>query len=109
MERDQEDAEWARKIKARDNHACVICDRTNVYLESHHLNCYSKYPNERLDLQNGICVCRRCHQTFHKLHGKEHTTKFQFQQFVKTAEIFKKLLSSEHPPDFLSVVEKEQE
>lgn len=107
MERDQEDAEWARKIKSFYHHECQICGAENVYLESHHLNCYSKYPEERLDLSNGTCLCKRCHDRFHAIYHKEHTTKFQFEQFRKTAEIFKKILSSE-ATDTTSKVEKEE-
>jgi 5-methylcytosine-specific restriction endonuclease McrA len=109
MERDQEDAEWSRMVKARDHYTCAICGSSGGDLESHHLNCYSKYPDERLDVGNGITLCHTCHQgRFHKVYGKEHTTKYQFEQFMKTAEIFKKLLSSEHPPDFISIVEEEE-
>jgi len=85
---------WAKAVKVRDNFTCQICSRRGVYLESHHLNAWHTFPNERFDLENGSCLCFRCHRNFHDTYGSGENTKWQFEQFKKVAEKFHRMLSS---------------
>ena len=89
---DKRHIRWAKDVKARDNYECQICRATNVYLHSHHLNSYDVFVNQRYDINNGITLCFRCHTEFHLIFSKGRNTKFQFEQYKKSIEIFKKVL-----------------
>lgn len=55
---------WANVIKNRDK-SCKKCNSI-VNLQSHHIKSYSKYPELRFDLENGILLCNICHAKEHE-------------------------------------------
>ena len=55
---------WKKKVYKRDNHHCRNCD-SDSNLIAHHLLSFSKFPQFRFDLWNGITVCRKCHGEIH--------------------------------------------
>lgn len=78
--------DWRKAVFARDNYTCQHCGKKNgfgesIYLECHHLNCFKDFECQRLDVDNGITLCKQCHMLFHSLYGKKHTTKEQFEEF----------------------------
>lgn len=83
---------WSKDIKIRDEFRCRICNRINVYLESHHLNSWATYPDQRYSLENGVCLCQRCHQLFHATFQKAGCTAYQFRQFQQIINIFKSII-----------------
>lgn len=50
-------------VKARDNHRCRWCGRTNVHVDLHHI----RYRRGVVDdvPENLICLCRTCHSFVH--------------------------------------------
>jgi 5-methylcytosine-specific restriction endonuclease McrA len=86
---DQEAAEWAKAIKERDNRVCQLCGRYGISLHSHHLNCWSSFPTQRYELENGICLCEDCHNGFHNVYGRGKNTKYQFEQYKQSYNIIK--------------------
>ena len=59
---------WARDVKIRDNIKCQACGEVWGRLHSHHIKYFSKYPELRFELSNGITLCITCHKLVHK-HG----------------------------------------
>ena len=75
---------WAREVKIRDHYQCVICGARGVELESHHLNAWASFPDERYDLENGVTLCKaHCHEMFHEIYGKGKNTGEQFEEFER--------------------------
>jgi len=99
---DPEFERWARAVKVNDDFTCQICSAKGVYLEAHHKNGWNAFPDERYDLDNGVTLCKRCHDRFHETYGYGGNTKYQFDEYSKVAELLRKLASKENPPDFLS-------
>ena len=55
--------EWTKKIISRGK--CEKCGATNN-LEAHHIIKWADYPKGRIDVNNGMCLCHRCHTEEHK-------------------------------------------
>ena len=76
---------WSLAVKERDNFTCVRCGSTKRRFNSHHLNCFIDHPDERYDINNGVCLCVPCHKEFHSKYGLR-TTKMDFEDWRKTWE-----------------------
>jgi hypothetical protein len=89
---DEEYKKWSRAVKVASNFCCELCGATKVYLESHHKNAWSSFPEQRYLLQNGISLCKYHHDTFHKIYNKGGNTEFQWKEFAETYNILKKIV-----------------
>ena len=72
---------FVKQVLRRDNYSCQITGKRDAKLEVHHLNCYSKFKEERTDINNGITLSKEIHRLFHKIYGNKHNTKEQFEEF----------------------------
>jgi 5-methylcytosine-specific restriction endonuclease McrA len=57
---------WSKLILQRDNYTCQNCGQIGGRLEAHHIKEFSKYPQLRKVLSNGITLCKNCHKKLHK-------------------------------------------
>lgn len=63
---------WSAAIKKLDNYMCKLCD-SRENLNAHHIMPKSEYPELSLDLDNGITLCVKCHETTHGFNiGDKH-------------------------------------
>lgn len=53
---------WSTAIRSRDG-ACVACGKTNCRLEAAHIM-GRRYRTLRWSLDNGITLCKPCHQVY---------------------------------------------
>lgn len=74
---------WRRKVYERDDFTCLMCSQFGVYLNAHHIQTFSKYPERRFDINNGITLCVPCHN-FTK--GKEADYEERFFDILKKYE-----------------------
>ncbi len=67
---DQE--QWIKDIFKRDDFTCQFCrKRSNGELNAHHIFFFAKYPDLRMNPDNGITFCKPCHKVVHKCIGFE--------------------------------------
>lgn len=71
MRHSTEYSEWRNKVFKRDNYTCQICGQTGGDLNAHHKKSFKNYPKQRLNVNNGITLCIKCHKKVHKgeIHG----------------------------------------
>lgn len=51
---------WSRAVRDRDGNKCFLCG-SNEHLQAHHILPKHGWKEYRLDLQNGIALCAKCH------------------------------------------------
>ena len=71
----KKDIEWRKSIWIRDDYTCQKCGIKGgcgkaVILNAHHIKSYSKYPECRYDMNNGITLCIDCHKLTDNYGGK---------------------------------------
>lgn len=64
---DKDYQHWRKTVLARDHHACRYCGAEGklTKLAAHHIKPYETYPDLRLDVDNGLTLCRSCHMHEH--------------------------------------------
>jgi len=77
-----ENDKWRNSIHKRDKFTCMVCGKMGGYLHVHHIYNYADYKNLRLDIDNGITMCKKCHREFHRIYGDRNTSRQQFNEYA---------------------------
>lgn len=72
---------WRYDVMAKANFTCDKCGIRGGSLVAHHLNAFASYPDQRFNVNNGVCLCKECHNEFHVKYSKGNNTKGQYQEF----------------------------
>lgn len=72
---------WSKEVRLRDHYCCDVCGRKNVGMHAHHKNAWANYPDQRYDIENGVTLCKDCHDRFHDTYGKGQNTEEQYNEF----------------------------
>lgn len=76
---------WREAIFIKDNWICQRCKISGGHLHPHHIFNFASYFDLRFDISNGITLCKKCHDEFHKKYGYKNNTKEQIIEFLNYA------------------------
>lgn len=71
---------WRRDVFIRDSFTCCMCHSTGGNLNAHHIKKFSDYPELRLDINNGVTLCKSCHVS---VTNKEEEYENMFSDLLK--------------------------
>lgn len=66
---------WRLAVLEREHFRCQRCGKParnkehGWGLDCHHILSWAKHPEARFDVDNGMALCRTCHQLRHKMEG----------------------------------------
>lgn len=77
---------WRTSVYERDNYVCQCCGNQGR-LNAHHIYPFSSYGLLRYNINNGITLCTKCHDStqegsFHNLYGTHDTTPEQLREYI---------------------------
>lgn len=58
-------AEWRKSVFERDDYICQSCYIRGGVLHAHHVMPFSKFPEVRFSLKNGLTLHKKCHHALH--------------------------------------------
>lgn len=63
--------EWRKKVYARDSYLCKMpgCNSKSKIIAAHHIFPKKQFPEKQFDINNGITLCKKCHE---QTYGKEN-------------------------------------
>ncbi len=73
---------WRELVFSRDNYTCQKSLERGGKLHPHHIQNFSKFPELRYDINNGITLSEKNHILFHKLYGRNNNTQKQIEEFI---------------------------
>lgn len=74
---------WRLEVYTRDSFTCQVCgDDKGGNLTAHHMDSWDWAKDKRLDVSNGITLCKHCHKLFHDKYGYGKNNKNQFHEFI---------------------------
>jgi hypothetical protein len=76
---------WRKEILNRDRNKCMVCAEVEN-LQAHHILMRALYPQHIFDTNNGIILCKCCHQ---EVWGKESQTATKFFTIIRNNEIYR--------------------
>jgi 5-methylcytosine-specific restriction endonuclease McrA len=61
----EESHAWKLAVLHRDGYSCRMCG-SKENLQAHHINSWADFPEDRFILENGLTMCKPCHDTYHQ-------------------------------------------
>lgn len=84
---------WRERVFKRDNYTCQCCgDSSGHNLEAHHIENFSDHEELRFDINNGITLCKNCHDfkiygSFHNIYSTKNNTRQQLKDYIERHSI----------------------
>lgn len=83
---DSEFRNWKLEVKRLANYKCLICGSSKDVV-AHHLASFAKNPELRFSVENGVCLCAKCHIEYHTIFMGGYSipaTLESFDEFART-------------------------
>jgi len=83
---------WRLAVLEMDDFTCQKCNTGYGYdhanLQAHHIINYSRNEDLRLDPDNGISFCIKCHKRFHQIYGIFNNNREQVEDFITNSYLY---------------------
>ena len=73
---------WRNRVLKRDGFTCVKCG-SHENLQVHHLWGYKENPELAIVDDNGVTLCKHCHEQYHDINGYYDINPRDFEHFMK--------------------------
>lgn len=78
---------WRINVFKKDLYTCQCCGQRSGDLEAHHLNDFATHEELRMVLENGITLCKSCHNSqvdgsFHNKYGTIGKTPGELEKYI---------------------------
>jgi hypothetical protein len=60
---------WRSDVFKRDNFTCIKCGQVGGILHAHHIKHFAEFIDLRFDINNGMTLCKKCHNKIHSKNG----------------------------------------
>ena len=77
-------SQWRSKVYTRDDYTCKKCEQRGGNLVAHHIKTFIDYPDLRLNVNNGITLCKDCHI---EIKNKEKQFEISFARIITLTAI----------------------
>lgn len=79
--------DWRKAVYERDLYSCRKCgDNKGGNLHPHHILNFETYVDLRLNVDNGVTLCDKCHIKFHRTYGYSNNTTEQNIEYLNERE-----------------------
>ena len=83
---------WRNEVYRRDGYTCQCCGIKHKDIEAHHIKNFSEHIESRYDGNNGITLCKKCHNpnrigSFHNIYGMKNNNQEQLDEYIKNYKI----------------------
>lgn len=76
--------EWKLSVFTRDDFQCVVCGcNKSGSFNAHHILNFAEHKHLINEVDNGVTLCRECHQGFHSKYGNKNNNQNQLNEFIK--------------------------
>lgn len=72
---------WSDEVKKMFNETCQKCG-AKENLNAHHIISFTSHIEGRFDVNNGSCLCEKCHKDFHREYGVMKNTTEDFDNWL---------------------------
>lgn len=83
--------QWRLAIYERDDYTCQCCGNNIGNINAHHIENFANLYNEVDEIifnhDNGITLCKDCHEEFHSVFGRKDNNENQLWNFIANQEI----------------------
>lgn len=80
-------SKWRSSVFERDGYTCQCCGIYGGELEAHHIHDFANNIEERMDIDNGITLCKKCHSlsyddSLHSLYGTIKVGESELEEYI---------------------------
>lgn len=78
---------WRDAVFQRDLYSCRLCAKKGATLQAHHIKSWVRHEELRYDVDNGITLCKKCHDAHHIASGGVNVEPLPIEHALTVEEV----------------------